>query len=105
MDPNNPLADREKSLENQWIKNKECVVAPGFTTVAIEIIANSRLDSKWPRTRPHKLRKGRKTKAKDSRVDKQSSISSRYGSLGCCFKAGYPGLGEFCSMYYHIVHD
>ncbi|KAK6851048.1 hypothetical protein PG995_009683 [Apiospora arundinis] len=23
MDPNNPLADREKSLENQWIKNKE----------------------------------------------------------------------------------
>lgn len=28
MDPNNPLADREKSLENQWIKNKECVSSP-----------------------------------------------------------------------------
>lgn len=23
MDPNNPLADREKALENQWIREKE----------------------------------------------------------------------------------
>jgi len=25
MDPNNPLADREKALENQWIREKEYV--------------------------------------------------------------------------------
>lgn len=76
MDPNNPLADREKSLENQWIKNKECVATPQSpwpATVENEPIANSRIDSRWPKTGLRKLQKGRKIRVKVSRADKQSS--------------------------------
>ena len=38
-------------------------------------IADSCIDSRWPRTKPHKLRKGPRTRAKGSRPDNQNSRS------------------------------